>query len=325
MLFGDLPLIDVAEGSLLGIQVVSKQPQLDAERLFLQFAQKAARRPIPAEALRVFLSLIHTTIDEGGHFCEAMLKGYQAFLCSGHFLYLAEPKSDAFALASRLSHFLWNSRPDDALREAAANGSLTNQTVLRSEVERLIANERFDRFVVHFTDQWLDLRELRRDIPDIRLYPEYRKDDYLVDSIGRETRAFFRAMVRDNLSATTLIDSDFTFVNDRLAAHYGLSRRGGSAMRRIDLPAWSPYGGLFTQASVLKVTSNGTTTSPVLRGAWAMEKIPWPTSTASPQRHTCHRTGHTRRRHSSPTTGEAHRIGVMRGLSRTIRSSRFCS
>ncbi|MCA9210767.1 MAG: DUF1592 domain-containing protein, partial [Planctomycetales bacterium] len=218
-----------------------------------------------------FLRLIHAKLNEGAPFAEAMLKGYQAFLCSGHFLYLTEPRGDEYALASRLSHFLWNSRPDEPLLQLAAEGRLRSQ--LRSEVDRLISDERFERFVADFTDQWLGLAQLRRDNPDVRLYPEYRKDDYLVDSMGRETRAFFAAMVRENMPITTVGDADFAFVNDRLAEHYGLSRQSGSAMRRVELPQWSPYGGLLTQASVLKLTGNGTTTSPVVRGAWVMEKL----------------------------------------------------
>ena len=272
VLFGDLAIRD-SEGSPLGVEVISEQAASDAERLFRQFARQAARRPIPEEAHGVFLDLIQAKLDEDVPFAEAMLSGYQAFLSSGHFLYLMEPQSDAFSLASRLSHFLWNSRPDDTLLAKAADGSLTDRKALHSEVERLIADSRFQRFVENFTNQWLDLRDLRRDIPDVRLYPEYRKDDYLVDSMEHETHAFFTAMVRDNLPATTVVHSGFTFVNDRLAAHYGLPRHGGSAMRRVELPDWSPYGGLLTQASVLKLTSNGTTTSPVSRGAWVMEKL----------------------------------------------------
>ncbi len=203
-----------------------------------------------------------------------MVKGYQAFLCSGHVVYLAEPTpDDPFALAARLSYFLANTAPDARLQELAASGRLGESEVLREETDRLIDDERFERFVEGFTDQWLDLSKLRRDIPDGRLYPEYRKDDYLVDSMQRETQAFFRAMVRENLPATTLVDADFTFVNDRLARHYDLPRVPGSAMRKVELPDWSPYGGLLTQASILKLTANGTTTSPVLRGVWVMEKI----------------------------------------------------
>jgi mono/diheme cytochrome c family protein len=273
VLFSDLPIRAAAKGGPLGVEVVSSQPKEDAERLFRRFAQAAARRPVADDAHDAFLTLINAKLDHGVPFAEAMLKGYQAFLCSGHFLYLMEPQRDDYALATRLTHFLWNSRPDDALLKLVGDSKLQDRQTLFSEVNRLIADKRFERFVVNFTDQWLDLRQLRRDNPDVRLYPEYRKDDYLVDSMERETRAFFTAMVHKNLPVTTVIDADFTFVNDRLAAHYGLSRQKGSAMRRVDLPEWSPYGGLLTQASVLKLTNNGTTTSPVVRGAWITEKL----------------------------------------------------
>jgi hypothetical protein len=144
---------------------------------------------------------------------------------------------------------------------------------LRAETDRLISSAGFERFVNHFTDCWLNLRELRRDDPDIRLYPEYRLDDYLVESMGMETRAFFTAMLRENLPAASLIKSEFALVNDRLARHYGLPEVTGSAIRRIDLPKDSAYGGLITQGSILKVSANGTSTSPVLRGVWIMDRL----------------------------------------------------
>ncbi|QDU60269.1 hypothetical protein Pan216_11080 [Planctomycetes bacterium Pan216] len=276
VLFGDLPLRAMAKGHSVGVDIQSDRPREDAERLFRRFAEAAARRPLDEKVLAPFLELIFAKLDEGAPFPEAMLKGYQAFLCSGHFLYLTAPtgdREDDHALASRLSHLLWNSRPDDELLRLASESRLSNPDTLRSQVDRLRLDPRVERFVENFTDQWLDLKELRRDGPDIRLYPEYRKDDYLVASMERETRAFFAAMVRDNLPITSLVDGDFTFVNDRLAEHYGLPRQQGSAMRRIELPESSPYGGLLTQASILKLTSNGTSTSPVVRGVWVMEKL----------------------------------------------------
>ena len=125
----------------------------------------------------------------------------------------------------------------------------------------------------NFTDYWLNLRHVRRDDPDIRLFPEYRFDDYLVDSMERETRAFFTAMIRENLPASVLVKADFVFANDRLAKHYQLPPLSGSAMRKVTLPTGSPFGGLLTQAAILKVSANGTTTSPVVRGAWVMERL----------------------------------------------------
>jgi hypothetical protein len=257
------------------VEVISTDPKRDAVRLFRRFAQLAAREPVAEDALPFYEKLILQQIDEGAPFAEAMLAGYKAFLCTGHFLYLREPvrADDHQAIASRLSHFLSNSRPDAALAARARAGEMRNAEVLRAETDRLIDSPAFERFVENFTDYWLDLKDLKRDAPDIRLYPEYRLDDYLIESLGAETRAFFTAMVRENLPATAMVASDFVFVNDRLSMHYGMAPVEGSRMRKVALAKSSPYGGLLTQGAVLRVTSNGTTTSPVIRGAWIMARI----------------------------------------------------
>jgi hypothetical protein len=250
-------------------------PGNDAKALLRRFVKLAAREPVPEEALQKFDALIQSRLDQKAPFTEAMLAGYKAFLCSGHFLYLREPESadDHFAIASRLSHFLGNTRPDATLLDLAAKKKLSDPATLRRETERLIASSGFERFIRSFTDYWLNLRHIRRDEPDIRLYPEYRFDDYLVESMELETRAFVTAMIRDNLPAKVLVEADFIFANDRLAKHYALQPLSGSAMRKVTLPKDSPLGGLLTQAAILKVTANGTTTSPVVRGAWIMERL----------------------------------------------------
>lgn len=249
----------------------------DTERLFRRFAATAALRPLDEESQQPFLKLIDDKLSAGRSPAEALLAGYQALLCSSHCLYLVEPRSgtiaDHDAIAARLSHFLWNERPDETLRQLAQAGRLRDPLVLREQAERMLIDRRSEQLVRGLADEWLDLRRLRRDIPDERLYPEYRKDDYLVDSMERETLAFLSAMIRENLPATTVVSADFTYVNDRLARHYDLPRVPGSALRRVDLPPDHPYGGLLTQAALLKHTANGTTTSPVVRGAWVMEKL----------------------------------------------------
>jgi hypothetical protein len=252
--------------------------QTEAKRLLRRFVSLAAREPVPEEALQKFEQLILKRLDANDTFGDAMLAGYQAFLASGHFLYLREPlrPDDQFAIASRLSHFLTNSRPDSTLMELAQTGQLNNAKTLQNETDRLIESPGFERFIRNFTDYWLNLRHVRRDEPDIRLYPEYRFDDYLVESMEMETRAFVTAMIRDNLPSRVLVDADFVFVNDRLAKHYGLpdsTNITGSAMRQVMLPFESPFGGLLTQAAILRVTANGTSTSPVIRGAWIMERL----------------------------------------------------
>jgi hypothetical protein len=259
----------------LGVAPVPAEPTQAARRLLRRFADLAAQEPVSDAALGKFEQLVLARLQKGLPFAEAMLAGYKAFLSSPHLLYLREPETagDHFAIAGRLSHFLTNSRPDAELSAAARTGRLGRPAVLRGQAERLIAGPGFDRFVRNFTDYWLNLRHVRRDDPDIRLYPEYRFDNYLVESMEHETRAFFQAMVRDNLPAVSVVTSDFVYANDRLANHYGLSPLSGSAMRTVKLPAGSPLGGLLTQAAILKVTANGTTTSPVIRGAWIMERL----------------------------------------------------
>lgn len=275
VLFDDLPLAAGSGDNGLAVKVVSPNEQEDARRLLQRFIDAATRQPVPQAAVKKYEQLILDRLKQKSSFAEAILAGYKAFLCSGHMLYVQEPKQadDHFAIASRLSHFLTNTRPDAELLKQARHQKLRSVVVLQAETDRLIDDARFDQFVTHFTNYWLDLRKVHRDEPDIRRFPEYRFDAYLVESMERETRAFFAAMVRDNLPASTLLNSDFVFVNDRLTRHYKLQAVSGSAMRRIKLPDDSPYGGLLTQASILKITSNGTSTSPVVRGAWVMDRL----------------------------------------------------
>ncbi len=252
----------------LGVSPAPAQPKQEAGRLLRRFLHSAARGAVPEGAVRRFDQLVFARLDRGEPFTEAMLAGYQAFLCSDLFLYLREP-NDNFAIADRLAHFLTNSRPDAQL----LGSRLKEPAALRRETDRLIESAGFDRFVKNFTAYWLSLRQLRRDDPDKRLYPEYQLDEHLIDSLERETLAFITTMVRDNLPIHNLVDADFLFVNERLARHYDLEPVYGAAMRRIAVPKGSPLGGLLTQGAILKVTSSGTSTSPVLRGAWIMDRI----------------------------------------------------
>lgn len=275
IVFDDLPIRMPQSAGNLPVEVISQHPIQDAKRLLRRFVKHAAREPMSEEVVEKFERLVIDRLEKKESFAAALLAGYKAFLCSGHFLYLKEPRreEDHFAIASRLSHFLTNSRPDTALAELAEKRKLREPEILDREVDRLIADRGFERFVKNFTDYWLSLRLVRRDEPDIRLYPEYRFDDYLVESMELETRATFTAMIRENLPARVLIDADFVYANDRLARHYKLAPLSGSTIRKVELPKNSPWGGLLTQAAILKVTSNGTSTSPVVRGAWVMERL----------------------------------------------------
>jgi hypothetical protein len=244
----------------------------EAEKLLRQFMARAYRRPPTEPEVQRYLRI---ALDRLDNFSEAMIASYVAVLCSPGFLYLEEEpgRLTPHALASRLSYFLWNGPPDRRLRALAESGALLDPAVLRSQADRLLDDARSRSFVDAFLDYWLDLRKLNDTTPDQTLYPDYYLDDLLTESAQRETQLFVHHLLRRNLPAANLIDSNFTFLNSHLARHYGLDPVHGVALRLATLPPGSVRGGLLTQASVLKVTANGTTTSPVLRGVWILERI----------------------------------------------------
>jgi hypothetical protein len=169
--------------------------------------------------------------------------------------------------------FLWNSEPDAELRALADRGELHQPEVLRGQAERSLNDPKSTRFVEAFTDYWLDLRKLDDTSPSSTLYNDYELDDPLKQAALEETRLFVEELLRKDLPARSIVDSDFTFLNERLAEHYGIPGISGPKMRRAMLPEDSVRGGLITQTSILKITANGTTTSPVLRGHWITERI----------------------------------------------------
>ncbi len=272
-LFGDLRITKSDTKS--GVQVETQNPTADAARLLGAFIAHAYRRPVDAADRARFLPVIERELKAGTAFADAMIVGYTAVLCSPSFLRLEEkPGSlDDHAIASRLSFFLWNSAPDAHLRELAARGELRRPEVLRAQVDRLLDAPKGRQFVDAFLDYWLELRKLQATTPDAALYNDYYLDDALVEWAGEETQLFFAELLRRDLPVRSLVATDFAFLNERLATHYGIPGVAGVEVRRVALPPDSPRGGLLTQASVLKVTANGTTTSPVVRGAWVMERI----------------------------------------------------
>jgi hypothetical protein len=272
LLFADLPVKASPDGHA---EVTSRNAKADAARLVSRFLARAYRRPASPEDVRRFSVVIEKALDTGSSFADALIAGYSAVLCSPAFVTLEERPGllDDHGLATRLAYFLWNSEPDAGLRALAADGELHHPETLRTQTARLLADPRSQRFVEAFLDYWLDLRKANATSPDAGLYPDYYLDDFLVESAVDETRAFFGELVRRDLPARNIVHSDFTLVNERLAVHYGLPGVRGAALRRVALARDGLRGGLLTQASVLKVTANGTTTSPVLRGVWIMERI----------------------------------------------------
>jgi hypothetical protein len=265
----------------------------DIRQILERVVPRAFRRPVSPQRIDSLVTLARRDMDQGADFQTALRLSLKSMLCAPEFLFLEEPLTrspsdtggavrddgsieqaqtiDQFALASRLSYFLWSSMPDPILWTLAAEGRLAEPEILRQQIERLLGDPRASALTTHFTGQWLRLREIDFTSPDAALYPEF--DELLRISMVEETHRFFQSILDDDLSVLNFIDSDFTFLNQRLAEHYGIPAVTGQTIRRVELPSDSVRGGVLTQASVLKVTANGTTTSPVLRGAWVLENI----------------------------------------------------
>ncbi len=278
------PIIDqwppASQQSLFGEKAPTAE---DQATLLLSFATRAFRRPVQAEELAPYAAIIAAELGRGVKFEQAMLAGYKAILCAPDFLFIGlesgVPQLAAngqaalgdYALASRLSYFLWDSMPDAVLLDLAAKKTLAQPATLTAQVERMLGDPRSERFVEHFTDEWLELKKIDFTTPDPALYPEF--DPWLHDSMLEESRATFRRLLTQNRGVRELIASDTILINQRLAELYGIHGVNGAELREVKVPEGSPRGGFLTQAAVLKVTANGTATSPVLRGVWVMERI----------------------------------------------------
>ncbi len=270
-MFAGLPL----KSSKGKVDVVSQSPRADADRLMRLFLKQAYRNDVSEEDVARFLEVVYHALDTKNSFVDAMLTGYAAVLCSPKFIMLDDAPGPLTnqSLATRLSYFLWNGPPDAHLSELAQQSKPWSNDQLREQTLRLLHDGKSQRFVDSFLDYWLDLRKADATSPDSSLYPDYYLDDYLVESAVEETRRFMAELIKHNLPAKNLIDSEFLIINERLARHYAIPDVMGTEFRRVPLPEASCRGGLLTQASLLKVTANGTTTSPVVRGAWMTERI----------------------------------------------------
>ena len=266
------------EGPLLDEWPPASQRQLfgdtsagaDPRPMLANFATHAFRRPATVADIDRYAEVAEVQLKGGASFESAILAGYKSILCSPDFLVLGLEPGD-YSLASRLSYFLWNGPPDDELLGLAAQSALSKPEVRQKQVQRMLADARSNRFIEHFLDEWIELKKIDFTTPDPALYPEY--DAWLHDSMLAETRGDFRRMLARDFGVFGLVQSETVLVNQRLAELYGLRGVTGSEFREVKLPPGSPRGGLLTQASVLKVTANGTATSPVQRGVWVMERI----------------------------------------------------
>ena len=245
----------------------------DAARLSERFLARAFRRPVPPDEVQRYVALVESRIAEKECFEDAMRYAYKAALTSGSFLFRVEKpgKLDDTALAVRLAGWLWNSTPDDELLALGRQDKLHLPKALDAEIERMLQDPRSDRFVADFLDQWLRLRDIDSTDPDSQLYPEFHV--YLKDSMVAESRAFLRELIDKDLPISNVVASDFLMMNERLAEHYRFIGPQGSKIQRVQIGPDTERGGFITQGSVLKVTANGTVTSPVIRGIWITDRI----------------------------------------------------
>ena len=256
--------------------------EADCARQILEtLARRAWRRPVSADDL----DTLWPFYEEGNAvrgFEGGVQRAIERLLVSPQFLYRIERLPEGIApgevyevspieLASRLSFFLWSSLPDDALLAAAEDGSLADRSVLDAQIDRMLAHPRSFALVDNFASQWLFLRDVEAKDPDLFLFRDY--DENLRDAFIDETLHFVDSVLREDRSVLSLIAADYTFLNERLAEHYGAPYIRGSHFRRVTLPPGSPRGGLLGHGSILTLTSYPTRTSPVLRGKYVLDNL----------------------------------------------------
>ena len=252
-----------------------------AERILKALTRRAYRRPVSDEDIQDRLELYRTVRAKEG-FDAGIEVALAAILVSPEFLFRIEQdpadleNDTAYSisdleLASRLSFFLWSSIPDDELLDIAIEGNLRKPGVLGQQVRRMLADPRSRNLITNFVSQWLHLRNLESVAPDMRLFPDF--DDNLRQALRQETELFVESVIGEDRNVLDLLSADYTFVNERLAKHYGIPHVYGDRFRRITLDEDNQRGGLLRQGSILTVTSYATRTSPVIRGKWILENI----------------------------------------------------
>ena len=268
-LLGELePVVDQQE-----IRLSQNNTQNDLERQIMEFANRAFRRPVMKTQIQPFLDLAGAGLNAGEEPFDILIACYRGILCSPRFLYFIEPvgKLDDFAIANRLSYMLTNSMPDAELLKVAREKKLHHKSVLHEQTERLLREHGELEFLTHFADQWLDLVDIGFTEPDRKTHRDF--DPIVQNSMLDETRYFLYDLLKHDASVSRLISAEHTFTNSRLARYYGIDGVAGEKIQRIDLERNSNRGGLLAQGAILKVTANGTNTSPVLRGVWVSERI----------------------------------------------------
>lgn len=274
-------MADVAEGHAKSrISVTSKSSE-DLKRLIRRFAERAFCSSLTDEELAPYFEVSLRSLRQHGDFVAAAKLGMKAVVCSHRFLVApGVHRNDSYRVAADLARTLWLSVPDRRLLELAKADQLSDDAI-RHEIDRMLADEKAGRMIHSFCDQWLNLRSFKKVAPSLKLYPLY--DDLLDHYLPLETEAYLHHLIVENRPVGQLIDSDFSFLNQRLAQHYGMDDVVGQQVRKVTLSPESPRGGLLTMASILKVTTDGFDTSPILRGAWISQNIAGNTLSPPPE------------------------------------------
>jgi Protein of unknown function (DUF1592)/Protein of unknown function (DUF1588)/Protein of unknown function (DUF1585)/Protein of unknown function (DUF1587)/Protein of unknown function (DUF1595)/Cytochrome C oxidase, cbb3-type, subunit III len=280
------PVRSPRENKVLRITPIAVDPELQRQQgiydMLRGFSDRAYRRPATHDELTRLLEIVISAEKDGETSESGIRLALQAVLTSPHFLFIGFerdqgigstarplPEQD-FELASRLSYFLWSSMPDDQLLRLASQGALRRPDVLESQVNRMLKDGKSRALADQFASQWLQTRKLATFTPDAKLFPEF--DASLKRAMIEEAELFFASILEEDRSVLDFLEADYTFVNERLARHYGIKGVEGAVFQRVSLEG-TPRGGVITMASVLTATSNPTRTSPVKRGRWILETI----------------------------------------------------
>ena len=271
----------LADGDARAALVFCNPAQMGEEKcareVLGRFVARAWRRPVSEQELEKVMGLYRLAIDEGEGFEKGLQLAIQGTLVSPNFVFRFEEDPPAgqvrelggYELASRLSYFLWSTMPDDQLFFAAESGALATTEGVEAEVERMVADPRAQAFVSNFGGQWLATRALERAQPDPASFPDW--DDELREAMAMETQLVLAELIEEGRPLTELLDANFTWVNERLARHYGIQGVSGPDFQRVQVP--ENRGGILGHGSFLTTTSNPTRTSPVKRGKWVLGQL----------------------------------------------------
>ena len=266
--------------STIEVSLASSSPK-DLKKVIKRFTQKAFSSNLSEEELAPYYGVSLNSLKDQGDFVMAAKVGLKAIVCSHRFLMApGEHANRSYLMAADLSRILWLSIPDEELLSLSQTEKLSAQTI-PAQIERMLKDEKSRRMIHSFCAQWLNLRSFNKVTPSLKLYPLY--DDLMNHYLPLETEDYLNHLIQENLPVGHLIDSDFSFLNQRLAQHYGIEGVIGQQMRKVTFAPEVPRGGLLTMGSVLKVTADGFDTSPILRGAWVSKNIAGNTLSPPPE------------------------------------------